>query len=315
MQDENFPNSRQVVSRMLKLVRYAVMSAVVIGALGGAACSKEAQPFVDPAGRDTVLTDPREQYIPPTGSATTSPTMKVTSARGMQYWISVPKGWPGTRTWPVVMALSGASKDFENHAKYFARLRDEANLPFIVVTPVLLTVSGDNALPRDHPAYNYPPATWDIIEREGRCMFDIGGMHDVMVEVRNKFAGQSKDFFTGFSGGGNPTWAMILLKPELMRAAAPVASNYGGRCVTSENLANLPISHAPERLLLPVRTFNGANDTFLQMGTAQQETAMNLARANGFTNFSTTVVPNVAHDPMPGLVMSYFYSLLSATER
>lgn len=299
---------------MLKLVRFGIVGAVAIGTLGGAACSKDSAPFVDPSGKDTVLTDPRDQYIPPTGTATNTPTMKV-SARGMQYWISVPKGWPGNRTWPVVMALSGASKDFENHANYFARSRDDANLPFIIVTPVLLTVSGDGAVPRNHPAYTFPAATWDLIDREGRCAFDILGMNEVMTEVRTKYAGQAKDFFTGFSGGGNPTWALILLKPELMRAAAPVASNYGGRCVSSENMLNLPISSAPERVQLPVRTFNGANDTFLQMGTQQQEVAMNLARANGFTNFSTTVVPNVAHDPMPPLVLQYFYSLLGASER
>lgn len=303
-------------SKMMLIVRHGLIAACIVATLSGAACgNNQPEPFIDPSGKDTTLTNLGEGYIPPTGQATSTPTRKTATSHGMQYWISVPKGWPGNRTWPVVMNISGASKDFEASAKLFAGARDANNFPYILVTPVLLTNAGDGAVPRTHPAYNYPAATWDYIDQVGRCDFDINGMAAVMSEVRSLYSGQSKAFLTGFSGGGNSTWAMVLLRPELLRAAAPVASNYGGRCITSETKTPGLISSAPERVLLPIRTFNGSTDDFLPFGTVQQQAAMDLARAHGYTNFSTTLVQGVGHDPMAVLVMNYFYSLLSASER
>jgi hypothetical protein len=75
------------------------------------------------------------------------------------------------------------------------------------------------------------------------------------------------------------------------------------------------ISSAPERVQLPIRTFNGEDDSFRPMGTKQQATAMDIARANGFTNMSTEIVPKMGHDPMPKNVLSYFVSLLPPGQR
>lgn len=46
------------------------------------------------------------------------------------------------------------------------------------------------------------------------------------------------------------------------------------------------------------------------MGTEQQAVALGLATSHGYTNTSTEIVPNVAHDPMSLEVLAYFASLL-----
>jgi predicted esterase len=300
---------------MLNIIRYGVVSAAVICTLSGSACSDGTKPFVDPSGKDTTLSNLNDPYIPATGTATNTPVRKTAIASPMQYWISVPKGWPGKRTWPVVMTIAGAGRDYEANAKLFAAVRDNENYPFIIVSPVLLTNSGDGPVPRTQAGLDYPSSTWDLIDRVGRCAFDKAGVAAVIAEARNQYSGASRDFLTGFSGGGNPTWAIVLTQPELLRAAAPVASNFSGRCVTKETFTPVSVSNAPERVMLPIRTFFGENDDFRTLGIPQVEAATTLGRANGYTNFSLTLVPNFGHDPMPATVLSYFYSLLSPAER
>lgn len=284
-------------------------------ALIAAACtgqSRNADGYL--RGADT--TSARETFIVATGSATNVPS-KRTAAGGhpVDYYISVPKGWPGKRAWPIVLTVSGSSKNFASSAEQFSQERDRRGDPFIIVTPILFTNSGDKAVPRDHPAYNYPPAVWDLVDKMGRCAFDLESMRAVLADVREHFAGDSKMFLTGFSGGGNTSWATVLLEPELFRGAAMVATNYGGRCVSQETTTPMRISTAPERVQLPIRTFNGEDDSFRPMGTKQQATAMEIARANGFANMSTEIVPKMGHDPMPKNVLSYFVSLLPANQR
>ena len=145
------------------------------------------------------------RMAPPINAALATGTpAKKAIASPMQYWISVPKGWPGKRTWPVVMTIAGAGRDYEANAKLFAAVRDNENYPFIIVSPVLLTNSGDGPVPRTQAGLDYPSSTWDLIDRVGRCAFDKAGVAAVIAEARNQYSGASRDFLTGFSGGGNP---------------------------------------------------------------------------------------------------------------
>lgn len=258
---------------------------------------------------------PQEPFIPTTETATSLPVKRTAPSHPIDYYISVPKGWPGKRAWPIVLNIVGSGRDYPVGAQQFADARNNGGFPFIVVTPITLTNSGDGPVRRDHPKYNYPTATWDLIDQIGRCAFDLKGIRAVLEDVQQHFSGDSKLFLTGFSGGGNTGWAAVLLEPEVMRGAALTASNFAGRCVTEENLSGMQISSAPERVNLPIRAFNGENDDFRPMGTKQQQQAMDLARANGFTNMSFEIVPKFGHDPMPKNVLSYFNSLLPVQAR
>jgi poly(3-hydroxybutyrate) depolymerase len=299
----------------MSLVRSLAFGTAAICVVTAFACNRSPEPFIDASGKDTTLTDLREAYVAPTETATNAPVRKTATGHPIQYWVSVPKGWPGNRTWPVVINIGGSQKEFEADAHVYAKARDAHTYPFIVVTPVLLTNSGDGPVPRIHPAYQYPSSTWDLIDQVGRCDFDIKGMAAIMADIPNLYAGQSKAFLTGFSGGGHPAWAMILLKPEMLRAAAPVATNFSGRCVTKETSTPAVISSAPERISLPIRTFVGSDDQFQHFSKPQMQRAIDLATSNGYTNLASTLVPKRRHEPMADKVLSYFYSLLGTTER
>lgn len=301
---------------MKSIIRHGISAVVAIGALSGAACGgSDQKPLLDPISKETPTPNPGDTFIPATGTATNVPTFKTVADRPMPYWISVPKGWPGNRSWPIVITIQGSTRDFESGAKAFAAERDAKNYPFIIVSPTVTTNTFDGPVPRTTAGYVYTPAAWDLIESEGRCAFDMNGMAALVAEVRNKYAGQSHAFLTGFSGGGHPTWAMMLLKPEVLRGVAPVATNYSGKCITNEVVGTVAVSHAPERVLLPVMTFTGANDTFGPQGLAQQQKAIDLARSNGYTNFGATTVPGIGHDPMVSTVLNYFWAQLNSSER
>ncbi|MEO7361067.1 MAG: hypothetical protein ABI120_12105 [Gemmatimonadaceae bacterium] len=285
-------------------------------ALSASACSDGPKDFVTGEPKaDTTLTDPRDSFIPPTATATTTPRRVTASSYPIDYYISVPAGWPGKRAWPIVVNITGSGRDWEPAAQGFAAARNASDAPFIVITPVVLTNSGDGPIPRNHPAYSYPSSTWDLIDQQGRCAFDMAGIKAAIEDVRNKYSGQTKAFLTGFSGGGHTAWANVLLRPQLLRAAALVGGNFNGRCVTKETFTPQAISSAPERVLFPVRSFIGADDPGLASGIVQQSLALNLAILNGYGNTSTEVVPGFAHDPMPKKILSYFMSLLGPTER
>lgn len=284
--------------------------AVIAPAFG---CSDGPAPLLTQVTKpDTTQTD---SYIPATGTATKVPKRVTAGTYPMDYYISVPAGWPGNRSWPVVVNITGSGRDYEASAIKFSTVRDNANDPFIIVTPVVLTNAGDGPIRRDAPGYGYGTNVWDLLDVQGRCAFDMTGIKAMIDDVRAKYAGQPKAFMTAFSGGGNTGWAKVLLKPEQLRAAAIVSGNYDGRCITSEAFTPQFISTAAERVSLPVRGFMGASDGLLTLGLAQQTTALNLAKANGFTNTSAELVQGYAHDPMPSVILAYFRGMLSPSER
>jgi dienelactone hydrolase len=252
-------------------------------------------------------------FIPATGSASQTPTRKTATTHPMQYYISVPRGWSGARGWPVVVVSEGAGKDWQGNATQFATARDQQDYPFIIITPVF-TTNGEHS-GRLNPKYQYSSSTWDLVEQQGACPFDLNGVHAVLDDVRRLYGGQGKPFLTGFSGGGAYTWASIFLEPERLRAAAQSSTNYYGRCLTVDVPTPRPVSTAPERVTLPIRAFRGADEPSPSVLTEQVAEAMRIASVNGYTNLSNVVVPGFGHDRMPGPILSYFFSLLPASER
>jgi poly(3-hydroxybutyrate) depolymerase len=283
-------------------------------ALTLAACGTDAVTGGDTPGD---LTNPG-----PTNPGTTQPApagLRTASTHPIQYYVSLPKNWSAARTWPVVVTIAGSGGEFpENHAAFSAE-RDSRQYPFIVVTPLTLTNGGGNV--RNSSALHYSSETWARVEREGRCLFDLDGIRAAVADVARLYNGQSKFFMTGFSGGGHTLGAMLLLHPEVLRTAAPVAGNYGGRCVTGQNLESPyddpvphPVSQAPERVNLPVRSFNGANDANPYL-LPQRDSLFAIARRNGYGNLSSNIVPNASHEPMPSQTLAFFFSQLTSSER
>jgi clostripain len=234
------------------------------------------------------------------------PVLRTASTHPMQYYLSLPRGWSPRREWPVVVTVDGGNKDWLSNARRFAAVRDEKGYPFILVTPLVLSNGGTDL--RHVPQYRYEPSTWDRVDREGRCAFDREGLQAVLADVRARYRGEAQSFMTGWSAGGHLTWATVFLHPERLRGAALSGANYNGRCVTREVEKPAEFSRAPERERLPVKLFEGADDPALD--SPQPLLAMRLAVEHGYRNLSRVTVADTGHDPMPGPVLDYFFSLL-----
>jgi poly(3-hydroxybutyrate) depolymerase len=218
----------------------------------------------------------------------------------MQYWVAPPRKAEPGRSYPVVVVVEAAEKQFAENARRFVAARGDR--PFILVAPIIVTNGRQGQ--RDPAIYPYTAATWERIDRDGVCAFDLDGLARVLDDVRRKRHGDGRVLITGFEAGAHLVWAFALLHPERLRAAAPVAGNYIGRCVDEA-----AISRDPARATLPIRGFAGAADEMF--GPAgklhgQFETARALAVAHGFAAVDEVVVPGTAHVPMPDEVLAWF---------
>ena len=87
--------------------------------------------------------------IPLTASVLTIPAfasdsqeLKTAASHPMQYYVSLPKAWSGNRTWPVVMIIEAAEREFLRTLNVFEKARGDR--PLILVTPLVTTNGGAN---------------------------------------------------------------------------------------------------------------------------------------------------------------------------
>ncbi|OCX54150.1 hypothetical protein BEL04_07740 [Mucilaginibacter sp. PPCGB 2223] len=236
-------------------------------------------------------------------AASSQPELKKASGHPMQYYISLPEGWNPTRKWPIVVVIEAAEKEFKVNAQRFAEANKRMN--FIVVAPII--VSNGNQGHRDSKIYPYSNTVWDDIDKRGVCTFDEEGLTQVIKDVQKEYNAESKYFITGFEAGAHLVWAMTFLHPEQLKAAAPIAGNYRGRCMETDQF-----SVHPSRVNLPVMGFTGQNDGNFGPGGMihdQWNTAKKLAIDHGYKNISETIVPGKGHVPMPDEVLKYFASI------
>lgn len=236
-------------------------------------------------------------------AAAEPPPLRVEAAGDMQVLVSLPRGWSKARSWPIVVVVEAAEKQFEVNARRFAAARGD--LPFIIVAPFAVTNGRQGQ--GDPRIYPYGAATWRRIERDGVCAFDVDGVLRAVDVVRRRYGGEERFFVTGFEAGAHLVWALVFRHPERLRGAAPVAGNYIGRCVEDAALS----THAARREL-PVRGFVGDADELCgPRGKlhGQWEAARALALAHGWGRVDETVVPGKGHVPMPAEVLAYFASL------
>lgn len=231
---------------------------------------------------------------------------RTAASHPMQYWVSLPAHWDAQHDWPVVVVLEAAEKQYELNARRFVDARGEQ--PFIIVAPYI--VSNGNQGLRDPEIFPYSPATWDLIDRQTGCAFDLAGLDAVIAEVQREFHGRPRVHLTGFEAGTHVLWAYTFRHPEKLAAVVPVAGNYRGRCVSDE-----AFSTDPARAGLPIHALTGAMDeAFGPHGRlyAQYLEAKSTAQQHGFTNVSEELVPQRGHVPLPAEVLAYFASVESS---
>jgi poly(3-hydroxybutyrate) depolymerase len=240
--------------------------------------------------------------------ALTTPAQELKTATDhpVQYYLYLPQNWTATQKWPVIVIIESANRQFQSNAEVFVRARQ--SMPFILVAPLVVTNGGANY--RRVPTYHYSDTVWNEIERVGGCQFDMAGIAAIVRDVKRLYGGEDRYFITGWEAGGHTVWAMLLQHPEALRAAAPVCTNYRGRC-----MEDAQFSSSPQRTKLPVTVFGGEADPGWKQGQplyTQSQEAIKIAREHGYGSVSESVAPRKGHEPLADEVLAYFYSLLTA---
>ncbi|MBX7150097.1 hypothetical protein K1X84_00555 [bacterium] len=223
----------------------------------------------------------------------------------MQYYVSLPNNWNTADTWPMVVVLEAAEKQYKENLIRFVDAR--GNMPFILVAPFIVT-NGRQGL-YNPEIFPYSTATWKRIDSAGTCTFDMEGLAAVMRDVRKQFHGDERFYITGFEAGAHLLWAYTFAHPQQLSGVAAVACNYIRRCV-DEKINTIHSSEAH----LPIRYFVGGTDTLWAAGKrlyGQWKEAEKTAGELGFKSVTEEVIPNKGHEPMPAEILKYFYDLYS----
>jgi poly(3-hydroxybutyrate) depolymerase len=235
----------------------------------------------------------------------TTNNLELKTAKGhpIQYYVSLPTGWAPTKKWPVVLVLEGAAKEYKLNAERFASAR--GMMPFIILAPIH-TNNGRQGR-RDPTVFPYSKETWDYIDKVGDCQFNEEGIRQILSEVGQDYHAEEKIFITAFESGAHQLWSIVFNHPEYLKAAAPVAGNYSGRCVNAQT-----ISKDPSKLNLPIMAFAGLKDNLYEQSplSGQWKEVKKLAETNGFNNVNETLLANKGHVPIPEEVFNYFFKFL-----
>jgi poly(3-hydroxybutyrate) depolymerase len=232
--------------------------------------------------------------------------LKTCTDHPMQYFVSLPEGWSRGKSWPVVIVVESADREFAKTAEEFEKER--SGTPFIIATPLVVTNGGANV--RNVPTYHYAESVWSRIEAEGPWTFDRDGIAAMIKDIGHQYGGEDKVFMTGFEAGGHTVWAETFQRPEMLRAVALVCPNFLGRHM-NEGL----FSQSPARATLPIKVFFGSEDALAQTGQpirGQWDVAAKAARDHGFEDVTYQSVAGKGHDHLAAEVLLYFHSLLKA---
>jgi hypothetical protein len=235
-------------------------------------------------------------------SLTPAVELKTAAGSAMKYYASLPDGWTAKKTWPVVLAIPGAERDFEESAKLFAQARGQK--PYIVVVPMVVTNGGSSY--RGVPTYRYSEQTWQEITRQGEYAFDMAGIAAVLADVKKACSGD-KVYATAFEAGCHTLFALTFRHPEWLSASIPNAPNYQGRGVDEA-----AFSKSASRVSLPIHEIHGSDDPFCARDKpfyAQWQSARAEAKGHGFSNISTQSVPGKGHVWLAAEILSYLDSI------
>jgi dienelactone hydrolase len=224
----------------------------------------------------------------------------------MRYHVALPAGWKAGSSWPVLVVVPDAHRDFTQNLMRFAEARGSRRL--ILVAPEVLSCGGERG--KTTPPYAYTPAEWEVARRAAESDFDDQGLAAVLRAVHARWGGETRAFLTGWEAGGHTVWAQALRRPERWRGIAPVTPNYQGRGLTPATF-----STDAARATLPIQVFWCGAPTGEEAATAmpflrtQTDRAMADARSHGFAPAPIRVVHGADHGPLPGPVLVWVDSL------
>lgn len=244
------------------------------------------------------------------GQGRSAPELRVAKDHAMRYWVSRPAGWTAARSWPVLVLIPDASREFERNLRAFVEAG--ATSPFLLVAPHVVTSGGSRGY-REAPDYRYGAEDWKEVDRLGEFRFDETGIDAVVADVRRRDAGRERFVLTGWEAGGHTVWAYLFRHPERLLGAVPVSTNYLGRWLTDADF-----SKNPARATLPVRIlFCGAQPPDMEPArqhlTRQSHDAIAAAEAHGFMKPSLEVLEGRPHGPLAADVLARASSFLASS--
>jgi hypothetical protein len=215
----------------------------------------------------------------------------------MDYLVSLPAGWTPERTWPVLVAIPDASREFAPTMDGFIAAR--RNKPWIIVVPIVL--GGGGAPWRFPELFGYKPDVFARAEKDGLCNFDPNGIAAVLQDVRTRFKAEGRAFITGWEAAGHVIWREVIHNPKSYYAAALVLPNFQGRCIEETKVVK---TTAP----LPIGILRGADDKLAFNGAPldlQTRSATDYVRGIGHRVEEITV-PGKVRGPFPDEVFEFF---------
>jgi dienelactone hydrolase len=162
-------------------------------------------------------------------SLKTAPRLCATPDSGRHYLLSLPDAWTPGGTWPTAVIFQGSNANFRTIAATWHRI--SRGLPFIVITPLIVSNAGNYLRKKAHYA-PYDDSALIAFERwdfQKKLACDLDGVHAVRDDVHRRYGGEHKAYLCGFSAGGNLMWECVFRDSRGVHVAAPVcASYYGG---------------------------------------------------------------------------------------
>ncbi len=230
---------------------------------------------------------------------------RTATAHPMHYFVSLPSDWNKLRSWPVIVVIPDAEREFRKTASTFAAASGSQH--FVIVVPMVL--GGGGTAQQHKNDFDYPDSVWRIADRTGTCDFDEDGISAVLDDVDRLYRTDPRIFLTGWEAGGHVVIPQLLRHPERIRAVVVTTPNFQGRCVVP---ATRSLTNAESRI--PVRVFGGDKDP-AWTGTSplviQSARFDSLAKVRGFRNVSDSLIKNGGHGALAANVVGYFASLLS----
>lgn len=223
------------------------------------------------------------------------------SQHPMRYHLALPQGWVKGRTYPVLVVIPDAAREFKANLARFIHARGAR--PYLLVAPEVITCGGSSG--QKTPPHTYTASEWRAAQRAGEYTFDDEGLGALLAEVQQRWGGAPKAFLTGWEAGGHTVWAQTFRRPERWRAVAVVSPNYQGRGLTESTF-----STSPTRASLPIRVFwcgapTGEAVQGLPHFHKQTDQALKDAHAHGFAPIPMDEVPGQDHGPLPEAVMEW----------
>jgi predicted esterase len=197
----------------------------------------------------------------------TGAEVQTATTHPMKYYISLPKNWSATRTWPVIVAPNAHYGSQIKHIALFAAERDARKADFIIMTPLVINADRVAAMGEYRGAVADAITAADAAHPDGgknldrnesaRAKFDSEGIQAMLKDVQRLYRGEDKVYITGFSSSTHIASMFLFAHPELLKGVIINSGGYAGRGVDE---SHIPFLNSPERATLPIKFMVGAND-------------------------------------------------------